>query len=303
MDSKLESYLASVETRLKTLPETERGQQIAELRQHLESLMIAAQAEGASEETATETALQQFGNAREVGADLNRSGWRMRLKRIPESWVTALSVVSGVALVNLLFRFGYAPLVKALVPALPTPSGLPPHATITVISSPLLAPSLFLGMLALLMLVFRDGTTRTVRRLLVPQTVPGAAFLWVILSHLSQSLLLLGLNHALFACHLWNLQSISAIVPVLGIVPAAVTAWVVTRLSPIAGVKGIAAGLLAATVLSFFDIAATNVNHSFLTTLFHRGFATSTPIFAVSTLALALLAPKLNQRQRREQKA
>ena len=303
MNKQLEQYVETVAARLGTLPEAERTEQIAELRQHLESLVASAQTEGASEEAATETALRQFGDARQVGTDLNRSGWRMRLKRLPESWVTALSVVSGISLVNLLFRFGYAPLVKALVPTLPAPSGLPPHATITVIGSSLLAPSLFLGMLTLLMLLFRDGTARTVRRFLIPQTVTGAAFLWVVLSRLSQSLLMLGLNHALYASHLWDLQSLRTFDPISGFVPAAFTAWVVARLSPKAGVKGIAAGLLATMLLSFLDIAVASGNSDFLSVLYLRGFATTALLFSASTLPLALLASKLNKRQRHEQKA
>jgi hypothetical protein len=71
----LEAYFATLEKRLKCLSPVERTAEIGEVRQHLEALKRYHLQQGASESEATRLALQKFGKAEAVGAELSRA-WR-----------------------------------------------------------------------------------------------------------------------------------------------------------------------------------------------------------------------------------
>ncbi|MES2462427.1 MAG: permease prefix domain 1-containing protein [Armatimonadota bacterium] len=293
---KLEQYVEKVAVNLKSLPESERTSQLDELRQHLESLVAARRAEGESEEIATETALKQFGSAREIGADLSRSVWRMRLKRLPEPVVTALSLIAAISLTTLFFQFGVGPILRAVVPVLPPPSGVPARAVTTHMA--VLTPSFLFGIAAFALLLFRDGAARTIRGLMNLQTAVGAALIWLVISKLGGSILFLSLGHALQANQLWDVEALGVISPVCSLVPAAVAAWIVTRIVPRSGVAGIAGSILVSSLASLMDIAWNSGFGSlaFFHSLLTYGFWT-VPYLAVA-MAFAFLASGLNRRQR-----
>ncbi|MBC8102110.1 MAG: hypothetical protein H7Z41_05930 [Cytophagales bacterium] len=144
-----------------------------------------------------------------------------------------LSAAAALTLVTLLFRLGYGPLVVAIVPQLPLPSPINSHSQSTTFTQPLfLTPSIVLGLAAAAFLTYRDGAGRTVRRFVNPQTVAGAAFYWLLISRLTHAVLMLSGNHALYANHLWGLQSLMTLGPFLMTVPPAIAGWIVTRVSP-----------------------------------------------------------------------
>lgn len=291
---KLDQYVETVAARLKTLPEPERKSQIDELRQHLESLVAANQTQGVSVDIATETALQQFGNAQEIGSDLGRSVWRMRLKRLPESLVIVLSVAAGLVLKTLLFRFGYGPLVQALLPDLSLPD-MPQQAVIRV--DPLFTFTLLAGLAACAVLFFRDGAMQTLRRLVNPATVAGAAFYWMVLEQLSHSILNRALSQALIEYELWDFESIIALGPVYAVVPPAFAAWIVTRISPRNGMAGIAAGIGVATTLGLAGFLLAQWGPVLSQPSNILVYFTRVPTMLFSVLISASLAYGLNRRR------
>lgn len=70
-NSRLDEYLTSVEAHLRTVPATEREQQIMELRQHLESAVAAEVTSGSTTAAAETEAIQQFGSPKRLAWQLN----------------------------------------------------------------------------------------------------------------------------------------------------------------------------------------------------------------------------------------
>ena len=218
----------------------------------------------------------------------------MRLKRIPEMLVTALSVVAAMAIVSLLVRFGYGPLMKAVVPPLPLPAPLVSHAPVTVSQIALLTPSLIVGLFAMAILFLRDGAARTARRFLNLQSIAGASFCWLLLTRLSQSILMLTVNQSLVANHLWDMESLQIIGPVTLYVPAAVAGWIVARIAPRTGVQSILWGVGVSFILNFVDgIMQAGLPFLFLV----QGFAPMYVCLAASALTFGGLASLLNRRR------
>ena len=70
MNKKLDNYLQKLDYELRLLPAERRGEELREIRQHLEAIVARLMEGGISEEEATEAATSQFGRAREVGQEL-----------------------------------------------------------------------------------------------------------------------------------------------------------------------------------------------------------------------------------------
>lgn len=76
MDKRLETYLQTVESELGEMREARREAELREMRQHLEAIVARLIEGGLSEAEATEAALSQFGEARQVGRELEKVGTR-----------------------------------------------------------------------------------------------------------------------------------------------------------------------------------------------------------------------------------
>jgi len=76
MDKKLETYLQTVQSELGEMREARREGELREMRQHLEAIIARLTEGGLSEEEATEAAIAQFGEARQVGRELEKVGTR-----------------------------------------------------------------------------------------------------------------------------------------------------------------------------------------------------------------------------------
>ena len=76
MDKKLETYLQTVESELGEMREARREAELREMRQHLEAIIARLTEGGLSREEATEAAIAQFGEARQVGRELEKVGSR-----------------------------------------------------------------------------------------------------------------------------------------------------------------------------------------------------------------------------------
>lgn len=68
----MDQYLATVAARLKSLSAAERDEELREIRQHLEALVAGHMAQGRSEDAAVTLAIQQFGRAEQIGAELKK---------------------------------------------------------------------------------------------------------------------------------------------------------------------------------------------------------------------------------------
>jgi len=96
---RLERYLSTIASRLRTVPAEQRDEQVEEMRQHLEALVAGHVALGCGEDDAVEAAIRQFGRAEQVGRGLNRT-WQPSQ---PWSlWAPAL-----IYLVSVLLIFGF----------------------------------------------------------------------------------------------------------------------------------------------------------------------------------------------------
>ncbi len=67
------AYLDRVSASLRTLPAEQRDEELRELRQHLELLIEAQRALGLGEKEAIDTALRQFGQAEQIGRQLQQA--------------------------------------------------------------------------------------------------------------------------------------------------------------------------------------------------------------------------------------
>ncbi len=76
MEKKLETYLQTVESELSEMREARREGEMREMRQHLEAIVTRLTEGGLSQEEATEAAIVQFGEARQVGRELEKAGTR-----------------------------------------------------------------------------------------------------------------------------------------------------------------------------------------------------------------------------------
>ncbi len=76
MDKKLETYLQTVESELGEMRAARREGELREMRQHLEAIVARLTEGGLSQEEATEAAIAQFGEARQVGRELKKVGNR-----------------------------------------------------------------------------------------------------------------------------------------------------------------------------------------------------------------------------------
>ena len=252
-NSRLDEYLATVETRLQSLSELERDEQMTELRQHLEALITARQRQGEGEEAATESAIRQFDQAQEVGADLSRSVWRMRLKRLPENLVFALYVISAVTLVQFAIRFGVHPLLRLLSEALLKPTATP-HASLVYPNY--LNISVILGFAVFALLVGRDGVRGVLKRFILLETRIGAAFYWIALNLLCSSLISFAsvvlFNFLIPKSYQWTSNMI--VLSLAGSsVPAFVTGWVVSRRCGSAALPGVLSGVGALILMGLLD--------------------------------------------------
>ena len=70
MHSRLEAYVAETEVRLRSLPEDQRVSDIAELRQHLESMVEAYKELNYTEDEAVRHAVERFGKSKVVSGKL-----------------------------------------------------------------------------------------------------------------------------------------------------------------------------------------------------------------------------------------
>jgi hypothetical protein len=80
MYSQLDAYCAELESTLKTLPETQRTEEIVEIRQHLEAMTEAYVELELTRAQAEHAAIQQFGSSRKIGRGIVRASasglWR-----------------------------------------------------------------------------------------------------------------------------------------------------------------------------------------------------------------------------------
>ena len=74
MDKRLETYLQTVESELGEMREARREAELREMRQHIEAIIARLTEGGLSQEEATEAAIAQFGEARQVGRELEKMG-------------------------------------------------------------------------------------------------------------------------------------------------------------------------------------------------------------------------------------
>jgi uncharacterized protein (DUF486 family) len=82
-----DAYLNDVESRLKTLSQTEKTTEIAEIRSHLEAANEGYLAQGFSEERANALAIEEFGMPKSVAKQLIKTTWRARLKNMPQTFL------------------------------------------------------------------------------------------------------------------------------------------------------------------------------------------------------------------------
>jgi len=222
MNSRLEQFVNDVEVRLTALKPEVREQEIAEIRQHLLAIAAAEEALGASEVEAAETAIRQFGVAGEVATELNATGRRSRLKRLPETAVTALCALTATPFIGLA--------VRTLIP----PPQLGTHAPeVSHLPGPF---CWLLSIVAAAVLILRDGGPATVQRLTSLRTPSGVAVWWLFalqcLGALSNAivvpflpqLIVNDIPRILFFCAIANFCSV--------VLPAAGLGWIAERLAP-----------------------------------------------------------------------
>ena len=76
------AYFDKVNANLWRLPAEQRDEELRELRQHLELLIEAQHARGLGESAAVDAALRQFGQAEQVGRQLQRAEMNARQPRL-----------------------------------------------------------------------------------------------------------------------------------------------------------------------------------------------------------------------------
>jgi hypothetical protein len=91
----LDRYIADLGARLRALPPAARDEELREVRQHLDALVAGHLAQGQSEEAAIEAALRQFGQAEQIGRQLQHA-WEKN--RVPRLWLYAVAYLFMVAL-------------------------------------------------------------------------------------------------------------------------------------------------------------------------------------------------------------
>lgn len=69
-DRRLDHYITTLGSRLQGLPQTQREEELREVRQHLEALVAGHTMRGMSEAEAVTAALRQFGHAEQIGKEL-----------------------------------------------------------------------------------------------------------------------------------------------------------------------------------------------------------------------------------------
>lgn len=169
MNNRLEQFVEEVESRLTTLTPVVREQEVTEIRQHLEAMVAAEREMGASEKEATDAAISRFGMASQVGSELNATGWRLRLRRLPDVAVAALSAMSVWLIIQESTRWSGYWATDLLLSDCPYRSHDDSHQ---------LSWWLFRGaggLLATVVLVMRSGWRAALRRVLDPGTAEGAA--------------------------------------------------------------------------------------------------------------------------------
>ena len=75
----IEAFLTDVDARLRRLPEARRAAERDELAQHLDLLVTAYATRGMDADTAARAAIERFGRAERIGAEL-RDAWHARSK-------------------------------------------------------------------------------------------------------------------------------------------------------------------------------------------------------------------------------
>ena len=70
----IEAFLTDVGARLRRLPEARRAAEREELAQHLDLLVTAYRARGMDADAAARAAIERFGRAERIGADLAKAG-------------------------------------------------------------------------------------------------------------------------------------------------------------------------------------------------------------------------------------
>jgi hypothetical protein len=99
-DDPVDRYLAAVARRLRALPAARRGEELRELRQHLDALVAGHRAAGLDEQAAARAAVARFGPAERVGRGLRDTA---RPRRSVRSYAAFWAVFVAVQLaVNLL---------------------------------------------------------------------------------------------------------------------------------------------------------------------------------------------------------
>jgi len=81
-DAKMEEYVAAIAGRLRSLPPSQREEELREIRQHLDALVAGHRARGASEKDAVDAALAQFGRPEQVGRQIHGAWARQRPPRL-----------------------------------------------------------------------------------------------------------------------------------------------------------------------------------------------------------------------------
>jgi hypothetical protein len=122
----IEAFLADVDQRLRRLPAERRAAERDELAQHLDLLVTAHRARGMDDDAAARAAIERFGRAERIGADLAKAGRK-----------TAEYVKFAVA---------YATFIVAAYLALFWSMGdpLPRHAPWVIAANALLLPAAFI---------------------------------------------------------------------------------------------------------------------------------------------------------------
>ena len=70
----IEAFLSEIDARLRRLPEDRRASERDELAQHLDLLVTAYGARGMDADAAARAAIERFGRAERIGADLAQAG-------------------------------------------------------------------------------------------------------------------------------------------------------------------------------------------------------------------------------------
>jgi hypothetical protein len=145
MNNRLEQYIEEVKADLRHLPEAEQGGEVAEIRAHLEALTAQYEALGLSEETATATALEQFGSAKTLNKGLRRARWRAMGKQIASFWwgrdsipvatffSTSIAIIAIILLTGLVKQLEYKLLSVFYPHLITTAHAMPPETPVSLL--------------------------------------------------------------------------------------------------------------------------------------------------------------------------